>query len=144
MFSIEKNNIPEIFECYYKDEYDNRAHLKRENAGFYMRLKPADKNVSVPVIHVKFPIDRETGGMNMKLLFLDKVNHTNDPDIKAMVKGAGELLNRWIRLVSDTALLGYDRELFHVNDPEEFAKLQLEALTGYEELNRVMNMEELK
>lgn len=135
MFKIVKNNIPDKFDVFYEDEYGNRAHFERKAGGFYMRLKPNNKAVTVPVVHVELPINVNDTGIHIELQFLDHIDHENDDDIKAMLDGAGELLNRWVCLVSDVAILNFNPSEMHVNDPEAFARLKIEALLKYEELS---------
>ena len=137
MTKIVKNNIPNVFECYYRDEYENRAHLKREDGGFYIRIKPANRNVVIPVIHVQLPIQDGAKGVDTKMIFTDRTDHSDDPDVKAALSMAGELINRWIGLVSDVAVLGFDPSRMHVNDPEAYARLQIDALLKYEELKDI-------
>lgn len=140
-FTIEQNNIPDVFECYYHDEYGNRAHLKRDDdrCGFYMRIIPDNKNVIFPLIRVSFPLDQTEKGIGFRLKFRDGVDHSSDKDIKAAIDGAAELMNRWICMVSDVNVLDFDTKNMHVGDPEGYARLKIESLTKYEELRELGN-----
>lgn len=137
MTKIVKNNIPDVFECYYQDEYKNRAHLKREDGGFYIRIKPANRNVTIPVIHVHLPIEDGQKGVDTKMTFADGTDHSKDTDVEAALSMAGELINRWIGLISDVAILGFNPEKMHINDPEAYARLQIDTLLKYEELKDI-------
>jgi len=137
MFKIVKNNIPDVFECFYEDEYRNRAHLKREDHGFYMRICPNNKAVEFPLIRVEFPISPDDKGISFKLKFYDGTDHTADPDIQAAIQGAAELVNRWICMVTDVSTLDFNPKYMHINDTEAYARLKLDSITKYEELNQV-------
>lgn len=139
MFKIVKNNIPDKFDVFYEDEYGNRAHFEREEGGFYMRLRPRNKAVVVPVVHVSLPLKSDDTGIHLKLQFSDHTDHGNDKDIKAMLDGAGELLSRWICLVSDVAVLNFNPSEMHIKDPEAYARLKIESLLKYEELSMIAN-----
>lgn len=135
MFTLKENNILEDFSCRYEDECGNKLRMARKGAGFYAKMKFADKNVTLPAVHVDFPIDKSEGGLNIRLHFADGVDHSGDKDVLTALNGLSVMISRWIRLIGD--VLDYDIARQGGAD-EKTTKEILSSLGQYEELKGII------
>lgn len=130
MFTITENNILKDFSCRYEDEYHNKIRLARKGQGFYAKLKFGNDKVTLPVIHVNFPVQTEDKGLRVVLNFSDGIDHSGDKDVSAAVEGTTTLINRWIMMLTDVMAFDLNR----AQCGEAAAKKMMKDLRKYEEL----------
>lgn len=135
MFTLTENDILKDFSCRYEDECGNKLRMARKGAGFYARVKFANENVTLPAVHVNFPLDKSEDGLNVRLNFADDIDHSKDADVLTAVSGLSAMISRWIRLIGD--VLDYDIARQGGAD-EETTKEILSSLGQYEELKGII------
>lgn len=138
MFKITENRISQDFSCRYEDGYGNKVRFQRNSGngmGFYARVNFADKDVTMPVIKVSFPVQTGDKGLKVNLNFKDGKDHSADEDVKAAMEGVTELINRWIMMLTDVIALNlpFDK----ARPMEEQAKERFKVLDRYEEMNGI-------
>lgn len=133
MLKITENNILKDFSCIYEDEYRNWIRVARnEHNGFYVRVKPANKNTKVDVIRISLPV--EDDGVNVNCHFLDGKDYSDEPSVSAALMGAAELINRWAMMI--TTVLTIDICASYKNDKQSL--LMINMLSQYEELKPIV------
>lgn len=133
--------------CVYEDDYGNRLHMfKKEHPTdnvmeFTAKLRFKDNMVKADVIKVSLPV-KEGEGANLHINYLDGIDKTESAEIQSAVNMATTIIQRWIAMLSDIAMLKlspkFARELNPSLSDEEIAKMKIKNLMEYEELSDIV------
>ena len=133
--------------CVYEDDYGNRLHMfKKEppvdNAmGFTAKLRFKDSAVKADIIKVSLPV-KEGEGANLHINYLDGIDKTESAEIQSAINMATTIIQRWIAMLSDIAMLKLSPEIARSLNPslsdEDIAKMKIDNLMEYEELSDIV------
>ena len=136
-FKLTDNHFIQSGVCYYRDEFGNEIRITRQPDGFAVKPIFANKIVTAPGIFVKYPIPEGEKGVHLKMNYSDFVN-LEAPDILSMQKGLIALIDRWINLMSDIALLDINDRVIMEKNPgstlEDAQHFKITRLSVYEEM----------
>lgn len=141
MFDITENTFLDNGICKYEDEWGNNLFMKRKGDGFVAKLRFADENVKAKPLYYDPHQDPPIDGAYLHLDFLDGRNR-DDEELTNAIRGFTEIVQRWIRMLSDIILFGADNEMVKNANPgmtEQGAwETKVMLLQQYEELAPVM------
>lgn len=142
MFELENNKFIESNYCTYIDEYNNKAYMRREKNKIVAKLRFSDKRVRAKAMNIAFPVASDKKGDNIHLEYTDECLLSNK-DIKAGIENFTQLINYWIYLLYDIALLDMKNDIFrkangNISD-EQIAEYKFSRLLPYKELKPVLN-----
>ncbi|MBO4847146.1 MAG: hypothetical protein J5525_12750 [Lachnospiraceae bacterium] len=147
MFTIDKNEFLSSGKCWYKDEFDNTAFLKKEDNVIVGKLRFANKNVNVEPLRLEFPLN-ETEGILLayKGDSFSYLRSTND-DLTSVYTGQNnftELVKVWIGLYYAIQTYTTPNEVLMELDPnlkekDDVYRAKLALIEQYEELKPLLN-----
>lgn len=147
-FNLVKNDYVNSGLCVYEDSYGNRLQMFREKSNdgsvwlnnFTAKLRFKNKNVRADSLKISLPLKDE--GTNLHLDFKDKVDRSHNPDVLSAISMITEIIQRWIAMSNDIALLNTPNELIKKNNPlwadDEINKHKMLMLSEYPELQELI------
>lgn len=142
MFDLENNNFIDKNSCSYKDEHGNTAYMRREKERIVAKLRFADQRITTSPMNIPFPVNSGTEGDQLHLEYSDR-NILENKDVKDGISNFTQLINYWIHMLYDVALLDANNELFKkANDQslsaEQIAEYKVSRLLPYKELQPIL------
>lgn len=144
MFSLENNNFIDKNSCSYRDEHGNIAFMRKEDGRIVAKLRFADKRIKSSAMNIPFPVNPGTEGDRLHLEYPNE-GLLSKKDVKDGIDNFTQLINYWIHMLYDIALLNADNELFKKANgkkysAEDIARYKISRLLPYKELQPILKV----
>lgn len=137
LFELEKNNFIEQNKCTYIDQDGNRAFMKREKDCIIAKLRFANIKVKADAMHIKFPLEKDKEGDNIRLHYEDE-KFLQEESVKNAIENFTLLINYWISMLYDINYLEANPAIIQAANPnasiEEISKDKLLRISQYQEI----------
>lgn len=141
MFELEKNNFIEQNTCTYIDQYGNKAFMKRKKDCIVAKLHFANKKVRAEAMNIKFPIDKDKEGDNIRLYYESEIL-LQEESVKNAIENFTMLINYWINMLYDINYLEANPAIIQAVNAnasvEDISRDKLLRISQYEELGSLL------
>lgn len=100
MFRITENNFIQKNIVKYIDDNGNRLMITAPKDGESLRIKlrPSDKDISVPYIELKYPYEYEGANFQCSAASQDKLEYINSKEFRGILEDSIHIMERWIQI----------------------------------------------
>ena len=142
MFELTKNQFLQNNTCNYTDEFGNTAFMKRTEDGITCKLRFSDQRVKTEPLNIKIPAPEEEKGKNLKLNY-SNAEALNENSVKVGISNFTALINYWMNMICDIALLDVKNTFFMKVNPDateqEIWQHKMKRIAPYKELESLVN-----
>lgn len=141
MFELEKNNFIAQNNCTYIDQHGNKAFMKRKKDCIVAKLYFFNEKVKADVMYIKFPVDKDTEGDNIKLYY-ESEELLQEETVKKALENFTMLINYWINMLYDINYLEANAAIIKAVNPnasvEDIGRDKLLRISQYQELGSLL------